>query len=208
MRPMTKKFIGYYRVSTDRQGRSGLGLEAQREAVKSFLMGCNGQRVAEFTEIESGRKNDRIELQKALAECRRRKATLAIARLARVPQLEQGVKIVSEESDFSSGAADQQRRAGVVMCRNLSTPSYLFRASFLHGHYCHQLPAQHPLPCCADRSALDQKLGAHHRNELHFSQYSPVRHLSPNVSGRKGAMMSARVALRCSAEVRLLFPNG
>ncbi len=106
---MEKTFIAYYRVSTDRQGRSGLGLEAQREAVESFLKGCDGQRVAEFTEIESGRKNDRIELQKALAECRRRKATLAIARLDRLTRnatfllqlRDSGVEFIAADAPFA-----------------------------------------------------------------------------------------------------------
>lgn len=81
---MPKQFVGYYRVSTVRQGLSALGLEAQREAVLQFLRASGGELVAEFTEVESGRKNDRPELQRALAECRRRKATLAIARLDRL----------------------------------------------------------------------------------------------------------------------------
>lgn len=76
-------FVGYFRVSTDRQGRSGLGLEAQREAVTSFIAG-RGAMLAEFTEIESGRKNDRPALSDALALCRQQKATLLIARLDRL----------------------------------------------------------------------------------------------------------------------------
>jgi DNA invertase Pin-like site-specific DNA recombinase len=49
------KFVAYYRVSTDRQGRSGLGLEAQRGAVANYLNGGNWRIIAEFTEVESGR---------------------------------------------------------------------------------------------------------------------------------------------------------
>jgi DNA invertase Pin-like site-specific DNA recombinase len=72
--------IAYYRVSTDRQGASGLGLDAQRQAVARHL----GSRllVAEFTEIESGRRHtNRPQLLAALAECRKRRAVLLIARL-------------------------------------------------------------------------------------------------------------------------------
>ena len=76
-------FVGYFRVSTDRQGRSGLGLEAQREAVTRFIDG-RGELLAEFTEIESGRKNDRPALAEALTLCRQKKATLLIARLDRL----------------------------------------------------------------------------------------------------------------------------
>ena len=76
-------FVGYFRVSTDRQGRSGLGLEAQREAVTRYIAG-RGSMLAEFTEIESGRRNDRPALADALALCRRHKATLLIARLDRL----------------------------------------------------------------------------------------------------------------------------
>ncbi|MDP2621713.1 MAG: recombinase family protein [Hyphomicrobiales bacterium] len=78
------KFVAYYRVSTARQGRSGLGLEAQRKAVEDYLNGGGWQIVAEFTEVESGRKADRPELAKALAAARLHKATLVIAKLDRL----------------------------------------------------------------------------------------------------------------------------
>ena len=78
------KFVAYYRVSTDKQGKSGLGLEAQRKAVADYLNGGDWELVAEFTEIESGKRSDRPELAKALAACKRRKATLVIARLDRL----------------------------------------------------------------------------------------------------------------------------
>jgi len=77
-------YVGYYRVSTDRQGRSGLGLEAQRSAVASYLDGGNWILLDTFTEVESGRRNDRPELAKALDLCRRKKATLVIAKLDRL----------------------------------------------------------------------------------------------------------------------------
>lgn len=81
----TPKFIAYYRVSTDRQGRSGLGLDAQREAVRQRLTELGGFPPAlEFTEIESGRNPKRPELAKALAACRVRKATLIVAKLDRL----------------------------------------------------------------------------------------------------------------------------
>jgi DNA invertase Pin-like site-specific DNA recombinase len=79
-------FIAYYRVSTDRQGRSGLGLEAQRAAVGRYLAGIGGILLAEHTEVETGRRNDRPELQKALAACRKHKARLVIAKVDRLAQ--------------------------------------------------------------------------------------------------------------------------
>jgi DNA invertase Pin-like site-specific DNA recombinase len=81
------KTVAYYRVSTDRQGRSGLGLDAQRETVRQFLCGRGGYPpAAEYVETESGRKTDRRrpELAKALAACRAHKATLVIAKLDRL----------------------------------------------------------------------------------------------------------------------------
>jgi DNA invertase Pin-like site-specific DNA recombinase len=59
------KFIAYFRVSTDKHGRSGLGLEAQREAVNTRLNGGPWQLVGEYTEVESGRRKARPELTKA-----------------------------------------------------------------------------------------------------------------------------------------------
>jgi DNA invertase Pin-like site-specific DNA recombinase len=64
------KFIAYYRVSTAKQGASGLGLDAQQEAVRSYLNGGHWKMVSEVTEIESGKRNDRPALASALALCR------------------------------------------------------------------------------------------------------------------------------------------
>jgi len=83
MRQPTQDFIAYYRVSTDRQGASGLGLDAQRQAVGLHV--GTGQLIAEYTEIESGRRHtNRPQLLAALAECRKRRAVLLIARLDRL----------------------------------------------------------------------------------------------------------------------------
>lgn len=78
-----QNFVAYYRVSTDRQGKSGLGLDAQATAVSSFVE-SRGQVIETFTEIESGKKNDRPELKAALELCRKKKAKLVIAKLDRL----------------------------------------------------------------------------------------------------------------------------
>jgi DNA invertase Pin-like site-specific DNA recombinase len=77
-------FVAYYRVSTAKQGRSGLGLDAQREAVRAYLNGGNWSLLAEHTEVESGKVDDRPELTKALHTCRLTGATLVIAKLDRL----------------------------------------------------------------------------------------------------------------------------
>src|SRR3954466_1086579 len=78
------RFVSYLRVSTDRQGRSGLGLEAQRETVREFLNGGDWNLVDEFIEVESGRASDRPELAKALSRCRVMGATLVVANVSRL----------------------------------------------------------------------------------------------------------------------------
>jgi len=77
-------FVAYYRVSTARQGRSGLGLEAQRRAVTDFLNGGSWELLAEFVEVESGKADDRPQLEQALATCELSGATLVVAKLDRL----------------------------------------------------------------------------------------------------------------------------
>jgi DNA invertase Pin-like site-specific DNA recombinase len=79
-------FIAYYRVSTKRQGLSGLGLEAQRESVAAYLASVLGKLVGEFVEVEHGTRkgNHRPQLAAALTQCRVHGATLVIAKLDRL----------------------------------------------------------------------------------------------------------------------------
>jgi DNA invertase Pin-like site-specific DNA recombinase len=80
----TGKFVSYLRVSTDRQGRSGLGLEAQRKAVTDYLDGGRWELLAEFVEVESGKRNDRPKLREALHRAKVTGATLVVAKLDRL----------------------------------------------------------------------------------------------------------------------------
>lgn len=84
MATATAKYIAYLRVSTQKQGTSGLGIEAQREAIARYLNG--GALLSERVEIESGRKasKDRPQLMMALAECKRTKAGLIVGKLDRI----------------------------------------------------------------------------------------------------------------------------
>jgi DNA invertase Pin-like site-specific DNA recombinase len=78
------KFVSYYRVSTDKQGRSGLGLDAQKIAVADRLDGGRWQIVAEFIEIESAKRASRPQLDAAIAACKKHKAKLIVAKLDRL----------------------------------------------------------------------------------------------------------------------------
>jgi DNA invertase Pin-like site-specific DNA recombinase len=84
-RPMANgKFVSYLRVSTDKQGRSGLGLEAQRSTVETYLNGGRRTLVAQYVETESGKRSDRPKLAKALAHAKAIGATVVFAKLDRL----------------------------------------------------------------------------------------------------------------------------
>jgi len=83
---MAKKIISYVRVSTQKQGASGLGLEAQKQALESYINETGAELVAEFVEVESGKKTDRDrpQLAEALKACKKHKAVLVVAKLDRL----------------------------------------------------------------------------------------------------------------------------
>lgn len=103
---MEHRCVAYYRVSTQEQGRSGLGLEAQREAVTRYLNGGTWEPIGEYTDVESGKRDDRPELQRAIAHARRARATLVIAKLDRLSRkvsfvsslMDAGVKFVAVDN--------------------------------------------------------------------------------------------------------------
>src|ERR1700731_928754 len=110
---MDGRFIAYYRVSTDHQGVNGNGIAAQRKAVEDYLNGGNWQLMGEFTEVESGKRSDRPELEKALTACRKNKAKLVIAKLDRL----------SRNVHFISGL--MERKVDFVACDMPSANAFM-----------------------------------------------------------------------------------
>jgi DNA invertase Pin-like site-specific DNA recombinase len=104
-RPHSGRWVAYYRVSTDRQGESGLGLDAQRKLVADYLNGGSWTLSAEFTEVESGKRSDRPQLAAALAMAKRLRAKLIVAKLDRLSRnvsfisalLDSGVEFVAAD---------------------------------------------------------------------------------------------------------------
>lgn len=107
---MNTKFVSYLRVSTGRQGQSGLGLEAQRKAVADYLYGGRWTLLAEYVEVESGKKNDRPQLAAALAHAKATGATLIVAKLDRLARnvafiaalMESGVDFVAADMPMAN----------------------------------------------------------------------------------------------------------
>lgn len=103
--PACMHYVTYLRVSTDRQGRSGLGVEAQRAACAEFARLRNGMILGEYVEVESGKRNDRPQLARALVEAKRAGAVLLIAKLDRLARnvafianlLESGVEVTAAD---------------------------------------------------------------------------------------------------------------
>jgi DNA invertase Pin-like site-specific DNA recombinase len=115
----TGRFVAYYRLSTECQGASNLGLEAQRQAVHEFLTGDRRKLLDGFTEVESGKRADRPELAKAFAACRLHRATLVIAKLDRLSR-DAAFLLNLRDADVDFVAADMpdanRMTVGILAC--------------------------------------------------------------------------------------------
>jgi DNA invertase Pin-like site-specific DNA recombinase len=112
------KFVSYVRVSTDEQGKSGLGIEAQQHAIRQFIENEQGVVVREFVEIASGDDDDRPELAAALKLAKRTGSTLLVAKLDRLSRVVAKI----------AGLIRQGAELRVVECANASTLELHIRA--------------------------------------------------------------------------------
>jgi len=196
------KFISYLRVSTARQGSSGLGLEAQREAVSRYLNGGHWQLVAEIVEVESGKRNDRPQIAEALRLCRLHKATLVIAKLDRLARnvhfisslMESGVDFIA--CDFPEAnrltvhilAAVAEHEASMISARTKAAlTAAKARGTALGGQ-------RGNVSRMASMAALGARVSANVRREKATKRYADLRPLIRELKA-KGA-----VSLRAIAE--------
>ena len=107
-----RRFVAYCRVSTEKQGRSGLGLEAQQQAINAFLRPGDRLMVPVFVEVESGKRSDRPELAKALAKCQATAATLLVAKLGPL----------ARNAEFLLAIVEGSGQGGVVSCHLPTIP--------------------------------------------------------------------------------------
>jgi DNA invertase Pin-like site-specific DNA recombinase len=194
------RFIAYFRVSTDRQGRSGLGLDAQREAVLRHVGSNRGELIGEFCEIESGKRNNRPQLAAAIAAAKRAKATLIIAKLDR---LARNVHFVSGlmESGIDFVAADNPH-ANKLMVHML--------AAFAE-HEREQI-SQRTKDALAAAKARGIRLGRNGADRLaptyRAEAMERARELAPVLAELRGAGMSARrIAVELAAR-GIATPSG
>lgn len=108
--PGARNIVAYLRVSTDKQGKSGLGLEGQQAAIDTFQGQNGGKIIATYTEVESGKRKDRPQLSKAIAHAKRSNAVLVVAKLDRLARnvaflsaiMESGVEFVACDNQHAN----------------------------------------------------------------------------------------------------------
>lgn len=190
-------FIAYYRVSTNRQGQSGLGLEAQKDAVRRYILN-NGELVAEYTEVESGRKNDRPELMKAINHSRGIGGTLAIAKLDRLARnvaftsalMESGTNFLACDNPEANRltihilAAVAQAEAETISARTVAAlAAYKARGGKLGSHH----------PRCKRIGVLAASKGSTMGGEaMRQSAIRASQHVQPTIIGLRGQGKSFR----------------
>lgn len=111
----TSRYVAYYRVSTEDQGESGLGLEAQRRKVREYINGNGAEIVAEFEEVESGAEEDRSELRKALKYAEAYGATLIVAKLDRLARNASFLHRLKEEGRVPIAFANMPEANGLTV---------------------------------------------------------------------------------------------
>ena len=195
---MSGQFAAYYRVSTDRQGRSGPGLVAQQAAVRGYL--GESTPIGEFTEIETGKRNDRPQLELALALCRKRKARLVIAKLDR---LSRNLAFIAALMDFGVEfvAVDNPHATRLTL--------HILAAVAEHER---EMIAQRTKAALQAAKARGVRLGRHGADRLAPANRAQAaeraRQLAPVLAEMRSAGMSARrMALELTSR-GIPTPNG
>lgn len=110
------KFVAYFRVSADRQGNFGLDIEAQRKSVLNYLDGGRWELVAEFTDVESGKRSNTPELERALAACKKNQAKLVIAKFDRLARNSSCIgRLMGSGVEFSAADNPNANKSNIQM---------------------------------------------------------------------------------------------
>lgn len=195
------KFVAYYRVSTNRQGESGLGLEAQQESVQQYVK-SHGDLAEEFREVETGKRSDRPELQKAIAHSRRIRAKLIIAKLDRLARnvaftaalMESGVDFLCADNPnanrltihvLAAVAEDEARR--ISQRTKAALAAYKRRGGKLGSQHpkCKQLSKQD--------SAKGSRIGAAEMKRRAIQAYADLIPIIQSLSGRPLREIASRL---------------
>lgn len=191
---MNGNFVAYYRVSTAKQGESGLGLEAQKAAVLQYLNGGDWTLLEEFVEIESGKRKNRPQLNAALALCRKKKATLVIAKLDRLARnlhfisglMESRIEFLAVDNPTANRltvqilAAVAEEEARAISVRTKAALASAKARGITLGKYAQQLSAKNRRDALETAKTLEPIL-----REIQSSGVSSIRGIAAELTRRE-----------------------
>lgn len=184
MQPL--RYIAYYRVSTQMQGKSGLGLQAQKAAVAQFV--CGHEIMAEFTEIESGKRDDRPELEKALSLAAVNQATLIIAKLDRL----------SRDVHFISGLL--KRHVPIKACDMPNADNFQFHIMAAVAEKEREMIAQRTSAAIAAKRAAGASWGTNEARTVRADAYASKLEETLNALVQAGITTPAAIARELNAK--------